>query len=140
LNQILDDNSIVEYTSDKDNSKESQNQWQEDGNRQPKWPLCWLFFKDQLMWRHDNGWNICRFALFMRNGTLQKPRQRSNYSSNCLLHTPFFPKTLPLEGRKLITRWIQYSSWLYRAMMISNSLLVQLKHKNYIRLLNCYNN
>jgi hypothetical protein len=26
LNQILDDNSIVEYTSDKDNSKESQNQ------------------------------------------------------------------------------------------------------------------
>jgi len=61
--------------------KNSQNQWQEEGNRQPKWPLCCLFLKDPEVWRHDSGCNICSFALFMWKEILQKHTQRSNYSN-----------------------------------------------------------
>jgi hypothetical protein len=47
-------------------------------------------------------------AIFMLIGILQKPTQRSYYSKNCLLFTPFFSETLSLERLELIVKFLNF--------------------------------
>jgi hypothetical protein len=42
-------------------------------------------------------------------GIVKKPTQRSYYSKNCILYTPFFPETLPFERLELILRFLHFN-------------------------------
>jgi hypothetical protein len=75
LNQILDDNGIAEYSSDKDNyqvitPKNLQNLWQWRWQLTAKVSLYWLLLKDQEVGRHDSRWNIHSFAIVHANGNI----------------------------------------------------------------------